>query len=644
MFLTMFISCNPFGGGQDLVTIQMPFPYGYSALCTQGVGGSYSHNTDATRYDFDLDTPNDSDDYVYAPIGGIAYVHDTDRTSGFGVHVNIDLGDGTFIMLGHLDDVFVENGDEVAQGQLIAVEGNTGMSSGDHIHIGRHEGNAQSDAQESDSIEGLAVEAYDRSDGNTSSRLTDELVCDLSSGHYYQSRMQTTLWHPNGTLVKTPLESEVFVLLDGYKRHITNESVFWSYNWDFSQVAFVDDAELDCYATGAELDSEVLIDAVYDGDDAWLLVGAQDPEDNLRYRVDSDHMQAVLASWGIDAQSVDDLRTDTDMMNDYPESVQVAQMRDGTLVKESSSSDVYAIMYGFAYPIINWETYLAMGFYQRDIIVVDDGEVEHIVDSVGDCEADMACISEDDILMCTLESEDDFSDALVDDTGDDNEEDSDPDSIICYWDDDNDGYGNGNVSATFNTNSCPVGYSSNGDDWCDDNPDAHSYEDCRSSSADTGEADADTDSDSDLDTDSDADADADSDADSDSDSDSDADTDVGTNEVCVTQEGVSVWDLGIYTDIDSTHWVSESGGVAQVLNPILQNSSLSNCSNFAGSWAKFNGYGQGSGLWGSYIVGADNGSANIVVDSGGKASVLKLTVNGSELGFCTDSFDLCWNR
>ncbi|HAL50536.1 MAG: Serine-aspartate repeat-containing protein F [Candidatus Uhrbacteria bacterium GW2011_GWD2_41_121] len=676
----LFMSgCHGFGGGQDLVTVQMPFAFGYSSLCTQGVGGSYSHNTSQTRYDLDFDTPNDRDDYVYAPVGGTIYVHDTNRISGFGVHINIDLGDGTFILLGHLDDVFVQDGSEVAQGQLIATEGTTGASSGDHLHMGRHLGDAGQDALSSTSIEGLAIEAYDANDPGVLSRLTNEFTCDLSYGHNYQSRMQTVLWHPDGTLVKSPLSSEVYVLDDGYKHHILNEQVFWSHNWDFSQVTFVDEVELACYATGAELDQEVQISAVYDSGTVWLLVGAQDGEDNLRYRVDTRYWQSILQSWGISASTYGDLSQDTSIFADYPLSVENAELREGTLVTEASTSDVYAIANGAAYPIQTWDAYVAMGFLTRNIVVVDDGAINQIQGALGDCGADMGCISYNDLMFCGLE--DDFQSATVDDdnqdtdtgdTGVDNtqtedtgSDDNTPDTIVCYWDDDNDGYGNGNVSETFVSQTCPRGYSSNGDDWCDDDPTAHTYEQCHDSGGnigdDTDEADADTDSDSDSDTDSDSDADADADADSDSDSDSDADSDADAdadsdsdadadsdadtdNEVCVTREGVSIWDLGIFTDLDSSHWVSESGGVARVLNPILSDDSSSTCATFAGSWAKFNGYGRSSGLWGSYVVGADNGSSAIVVTDGSKASVLALTVNGVSLGFCTDSFDLCWNR
>lgn len=423
--------CASFGGGgQDVVMIQMPFAYGYTSLCTQGANGSYSHTYTSTRYDIDFDTPNDRDDYVYAPIGGVAYVHDSDRASGFGVHINIDLGDGTYIILAHLDDVLVSDGDEVAQGQLIAIEGNTGDSSGDHLHMGRHDGDPQEDGLNGVSLEGLMIETYDSTSHNLDAVLVSDFVCDLSYGHSYQSRMETPVWHPDGTLVMTPNAPEVYLLGDGYKHHIINETVFWSYNWNFSQVVYVDETELACYLSGATYADETLITAVYDEGTVWLLVGAQDGEDYLRYRVPSTNWQAILKSWGITASTYDDLSTNTSLLAYYAQSVEPATFREGTLVTESSTSDVYVITNGAAYPILDWDTFLGLGFFDRDVIVVDDGAVQAIQGAVGDCRTAQGCISFDDLLYCGGEfaDGDDYESASTDD-----EEEEDEEVDTGYW-------------------------------------------------------------------------------------------------------------------------------------------------------------------------------------------------------------------
>jgi len=46
----------------------------------------------------------------------------------------IDHGYGVRTLYGHSDDLYVENGDSVERGQRIAALGNTGRSTGPHLH------------------------------------------------------------------------------------------------------------------------------------------------------------------------------------------------------------------------------------------------------------------------------------------------------------------------------------------------------------------------------------------------------------------------------------------------------------------------------------------------------------------------------
>ena len=54
---------------------------------------------------------------------------------GFGNYVVIRHSYGYSTKYGHMDKVYVEEGDTVTQGQKLGTMGNTGLSTGQHIHF-----------------------------------------------------------------------------------------------------------------------------------------------------------------------------------------------------------------------------------------------------------------------------------------------------------------------------------------------------------------------------------------------------------------------------------------------------------------------------------------------------------------------------
>ncbi len=389
------------GGGTDEVTADLPFAAGYETKCVQGANGSYSHGYQSTKYDLDLDTPNSWHDLVHAPASGTAYVHD-DGTRNFGRHVNLDLHDGTYLLLGHLNEVFVENGAPVVAGQLLGHEGTTGASSGDHVHYGRHAGNAQRSAVYGASLAGFRLRAVDVTTGLEVEPLTTAAVCSLSGGHVYRSKLPVAKWHPVGTFLKSPSASLVYErTANGGLSAFMNETAFLSRGYSFEDVVLVSHEEIACYVATAGVSDQGRVRALKDSaGKGWLLLGQLDDSARQRFEVSQTGAAALLSSYGVRVSSFDDIDHGQDAeLSQYP-SAGRASFRTGSLVSEEGHSDVYVMDEGVAMPIRDWDTYLLMGFWGRDIIRVTAAEFSANITAQGNCLTDQYCVTREDVIEC----------------------------------------------------------------------------------------------------------------------------------------------------------------------------------------------------------------------------------------------------
>lgn len=99
----------------------------YGATLTSEFGWRWGRNHDGVDWGCPTGTP------LYAADGGTV-VH-AGWYYGYGLYIRIDHGSGVQTAYAHCNELYVSTGDKVYQGQHIAASGNTGNSTGPHLHF-----------------------------------------------------------------------------------------------------------------------------------------------------------------------------------------------------------------------------------------------------------------------------------------------------------------------------------------------------------------------------------------------------------------------------------------------------------------------------------------------------------------------------
>ena len=85
---------------------------------------------------------------MYAAAAGEVIAAAADYAAGYGKYVVIDHGDGFTTLYAQCQELLVEQGDQVAQGTVIAAMGKTGNATGVHLHFELRAGERRLDPAE----------------------------------------------------------------------------------------------------------------------------------------------------------------------------------------------------------------------------------------------------------------------------------------------------------------------------------------------------------------------------------------------------------------------------------------------------------------------------------------------------------------
>lgn len=114
----------------DRVYITQSFGGNKSVYARFGLAG---HNGTDYRVKF-IDSPLGKR-YCSAAADGIIEMVRDDGAKGYGLHIRIRHSDGSLTIYGHLSKPYVRQGAQIKAQEIIGLTGNSGFSSGAHLHF-----------------------------------------------------------------------------------------------------------------------------------------------------------------------------------------------------------------------------------------------------------------------------------------------------------------------------------------------------------------------------------------------------------------------------------------------------------------------------------------------------------------------------
>jgi murein DD-endopeptidase len=134
LLFCVLISIDAFA--QTASQLSMALPLTTMGPVTQSFGESTNVMTGKPWFHNGIDILTPMRTPVLSVLPGV--VSETGEDKSLGNYVVVDHNNGYKTMYGQLDEITAVKGRRVAQGETIALSGNTGASTGPHLHFGVH--------------------------------------------------------------------------------------------------------------------------------------------------------------------------------------------------------------------------------------------------------------------------------------------------------------------------------------------------------------------------------------------------------------------------------------------------------------------------------------------------------------------------
>ena len=130
------VSLQKFLENQKKLLASTPSIWPTKGWLSSGFGYRISPFTDEREFHKGIDISTRMNSPIVAPADGVVFGVDFD--SGYGKTLVLKHGNGMATLYAHLQKILVKSGDYIKRGQEIALVGNTGRSTGPHLHYEVH--------------------------------------------------------------------------------------------------------------------------------------------------------------------------------------------------------------------------------------------------------------------------------------------------------------------------------------------------------------------------------------------------------------------------------------------------------------------------------------------------------------------------